>query len=219
MSPYQKKVEALDIKTIATFVPETTHVVATKRNTALGLQALINGRYIVTNSYLDAIVEAASVSGEESRTRKREKTGEEARSLLESDFEANWPNPEDYLPAYSNEPKDREVWRYRPDERRESLFEGYTFIFCERAQYDSFLGPITNAHGKLEKFELVPGQTTAEDLVKFVEKVGQGSRAVMVRFRGKKDPEWENQLSTEVQKMYVLNNPVYTNWKVFNKST
>lgn len=207
MSPYQKKVEALDIKTIATFVPETTHVVATKRNTALGLQALVNGRYIVANSYLDAIVEAASVFGEEPGAGKMEKTGEEVRSPLETDFDTNWPNPENYLPSYSNEPKDRESWRYKPNEKRKSLFEGYTFIFCEKAQYDNFLGPITNAHGKLEKFDLEPGQTTAEDLVKFVKKVGRGSRAVMVRFRGKKDLEWENQLSTEVQELYVPEKP------------
>lgn len=213
MSPYQKKVEALDIKTVATYVPETTHVVATKRNTAVGLQALINGRYIVTNSYLDAILEAASVpkgttegsGGDESG----EKHGEVLRSPLEADFDANWPDPGDYLPAYSGEPKDREPWRFRTNEKRKCLFEGYTFIFCERAQYDTFLGPITSAHGKLERFDLEPKQTTAEDLVKFVKKVGQGSRAVMVRFRGKKDPEWENKLSTEVQEMYVPNKPVH----------
>lgn len=218
MGPYQKKVEALDIKTVATYVPETTHVVATKRNTAVGLQALINGRYIVTNSYLDAILEAASVPkriiGGESGS--GEGGGEVLRSRLETDFDANWPNPEDYLPVYSGEPKDREPWRFRPNEMRKSLFEGYTFIFCERTQYDNFLGPVTNAHGKLERFDLEPKQTTAEDLVKFVKKVGQGSRAVMVRFRGKKDPEWENQLSTEVQEMYVPNKPMHR--KVFDRS-
>lgn len=212
MGPYQKKVEALDIKTIATYVPETTHVVATKRNTAVGLQALINGRYIVTNSYLDAILEAASVPkrtiGEGSGGNGfGEGGGEVLRSRLETDFDANWPNTEDYLPVYSGEPKDREPWRFRPNEKRKSLFGGYTFIFCEKAQYDNFLGPVTNAHGKLERFDLEPKRTTAEDLVKFVKKVGQGSQAVMVRFRGKKDPEWENQLSTEVQEMYVPINP------------
>lgn len=200
MSPYQKKVEALDIKTVGTFVSETTHVIATKRNTAAGLQALINGKYIVTTSYLDAIVGAASVSAGA--------TGEEARSPLETDFGGNWPNPEDYLPQYTNEPNDREPWRYRPNKERKSLFEGYTFIVCEKAQYDNFLGPITDGHGKLEKFDLEPGQTAAEDLVEFVRKREQGSQVVIVRFRGKKDLEWENQLSTEVQELYVPNNPV-----------
>lgn len=211
MGPYQRKVEALDIKTVATYVPETTHVVATKRNTAAGLQALINERYIVTNSYLDAILEAASTlkaTEEGSAGDGSREGGEVLRSRLETDFDANWPNPEDYLPVYSGEPKDREPWRFRPNEKRNSLFEGYTFIFCEKTQYDNFLGPITNAHGKLERCELKPHQTTAEDLVNFVKKVGQGSRPVMVRFRGKKDAEWENQLSTDVQEMYVPNKPV-----------
>lgn len=218
MGPYQRKVEALDIKTVPTYVPETTHVIATKRNTAAGLQALINGRYIVTNSYLDAILEATSVpqpTGEESGGNGSGEGGEVLRSRLETDFDANWPNPEDYLPVYSGEPRDREPWRFRPDEKRKSLFGGYTFIFCEKTQYDNFLGPITNAHGKLERFALEPQQTTAEDLVKFVKKVGQGSQPVMVRFRGKKDPEWENRLSTKVQEMYVPNKPR----KIFDRST
>ncbi|KAI5844556.1 hypothetical protein DFP73DRAFT_59387 [Morchella snyderi] len=192
MRPYQKKVEILDIKTIGGYAPETTHVIATKRNTAVGLQALINGKRIVTPEYLDAIVEANTPKGDDDRVKG---------SPLEVDFEGNWPNPESYLPPRTNEPKDREQWRFRPDKKRNSLFEGYTFIVCERIQYENFLGPITDAHGKLEMFDLEPKKTTAEELVQFVNKRERESQVVMVRFIGKQDPEWVNELSTEVQEM------------------
>lgn len=189
MVRFQKKVESLGVKTFATFVPATTHVVASKRNTAIGLQALVNGRHIVTESYLDAVATVAST------------TPDGKQSALEQDFDKNWPNPEEFLPPSNNEPGNRSPDFYRPNRERSGLFEGYTFVFCEALQYDNFLGPITDAHGKLELFNLQPGETTAEDLVQFVRKRGRETDVAIVRFRGKKDPEWENQLSTRVQEM------------------
>lgn len=192
MIPYQNKVEALGIKTLATFVRSTTHVVASKRNTAIGLQALINGKSIVASSYLDAVAQAASIP-QDGR-----------QSVLEQDFDANWPNPEEFLPPSNNEPGNPPSSLYRPDQARRNLFEGYTFIFCDNLQYNNFLGPVTDAHGKLERYDVRLGETTPEELVEFVRKRGHGTNVAVVRFIAKKNPEWENHLSTRVQEMWVI---------------
>ncbi|RPA97401.1 hypothetical protein L873DRAFT_1131786 [Choiromyces venosus 120613-1] len=189
MIPFQNKVEALGIKTLATFVPLTTHVVASKRNTAIGLQALINGKFIVTSSYLDAVAQVARIPPHG------------RQSALEQDFDGNWPNPEEFLPPSNNEPGNRPSSLYRPDKSRRNLFEGYTFIFCDNLQYNNFLGPITDAHGKLERYDVQLGETTPEELVEFVRKRGHGTDVAVVRFIAKKSPEWENQLSTRAQEM------------------
>lgn len=176
------------MKTLETFVPSTTHVVASKRNTAIGLQALVNGRYIVTEDYLDAVARACqSVNG--------------GKSALEADFVKNWPDPMDYLPASSNEPIRREKEYFAPNSERQGIFEGWTFVFCEKVQYENFLGLITDGGGKLEKYNLIPGETTARRLVDFIEKRDKGNTAV-IRFRGKGDTEeWCARLSTEVSQM------------------
>ena len=55
--------EQLDIKYSAEYEQTlTSHVVSKKRNTPKGLQALINGKYIVTDSFITAVVEAATTS-------------------------------------------------------------------------------------------------------------------------------------------------------------
>ncbi|KAL7273387.1 hypothetical protein RUND412_003765 [Rhizina undulata] len=186
---YREKMEAFDIKVATAWVPAATHVVVSKRNTPPGLRALINGKYIVASSYLDAVAEAA---------KKPEK---DKASPLEMDFDKNWPKPEDYLPPHKNEPVHRPPEMYRPDKRRQNLFSGYVFVFCEKVQYEHFLGPITDGHGKLKEFELDPERTMAEEVVKFVEKRGQGAKVVVVRFRGKRNQERENQLSTRIQEL------------------
>lgn len=191
----QAKAEKHDIKTVETYVYTTTHVVASKRNTALGLQGLVNGKYIVTEDFLDAVVKVAEAGDGE------------ARCPLEEDFDAHWPKPLDYIPPAGNEPNPREPELFLPDERRQNLFEGCTIIFCEKLQYETFLGPITDGHGKLERFDLDPGKTTARELVNFVEKRSSGSGiTTLVKLRPGKgnDPEWCAQLNSTVQEMYVL---------------
>ncbi|KMP06513.1 hypothetical protein CIRG_06194 [Coccidioides immitis RMSCC 2394] len=62
----QSRLEDLDIKTILPYiVDKTTHVVQKKRNTAKGLQALINGKHIVDPAYIEHLVsdEAPPTSG------------------------------------------------------------------------------------------------------------------------------------------------------------
>lgn len=188
MAQRQFKVEKFDMKTLEAFVPTTTHVVASKRNTAIGLQALVNGRYIVTEEYLNAVDKMCQPS-------------DSGRSLLEEDFEKNWPDPMDYVPAPGNEPNPREKEYFTPKKERQNTFEGWTILFCENVQYENFLGPITDGGGKLERYDLIPGETTARKLVDFIEKRDTGNLAV-VRFRGKGDTEdFCARLSTEVSEM------------------
>ncbi|KAF3342414.1 hypothetical protein VD0002_g7543 [Verticillium dahliae] len=178
--------EQLDIKfTFDYNIQHTTHVVAKKRNTSKGLQALINGRYIVTDSFVDAIVAAALPPD-----------GTEATdaSALEQDFQAYWPNPLEHLPPRGGEPVERPPDAYAPDEARKEIFEGYTFIFYDRNQYDNLLAPITNGGGKALHTEVTPEKTTVDDFVLFVkteagekglgsfEDGSEGRGVVVVRF-------------------------------------
>ena len=155
----KKDLEPLDIKYISEFDrARTTHVVAKKRNTSKGLQALINSDYIVTEAYIAAIATAASSSG----------AGEPG---LESDFGKAWPSPLDYLPPRGDEPSDRPVSTYSPDARRANIFEGYTFVFYDQKQFDTLLPPIAEGRGKALLGTVVPGHTEVDDFVRYVKGV------------------------------------------------
>ncbi|KAA8913021.1 hypothetical protein FN846DRAFT_991306 [Sphaerosporella brunnea] len=197
MAPYRAKVEKMGIKTIPTWADNiTTHVVATKRNTAMGLQALITGRHIVTSSYLDAIVEAAQLPDPPP-------DGSIPMSKLEIDFDANWPNPAEFLPPPGNEPTSKPAEAYKPDPRRKTLFEGWTFVFSDDLQYQNLLGPITAAGGKSEKFTLNYQQSRPEELVGFIEKHDRGGDVCVVRFRTKNPAlqDWERDFAEKVQEL------------------
>jgi Second BRCT domain on Nijmegen syndrome breakage protein len=152
--------EPLDIKTVEPFVwNQTSHVVASKRNTVPGLQALISGRYIVDHSYVDALVFAATPDDLE---------GDENLTPLEKDFDTAWPNPAQYLPAKGREPTDQPSEAYSPKIGRETVFESWTFVFLDPGQYESILPAITTGHGKALLYKLEEGKTSAEDLVTYM---------------------------------------------------
>jgi hypothetical protein len=134
-------------------------VLATKRNTPKGLQALINGKYIVTESYIDAIVYAATPE-----------VLDYAQSLspLEQDFDGSWPDPMEHLPPQGKEPTTRPATAYVPDERRKDVFEFYTFVFSDRNQFDTLQPPIANGHGKALFYQLDGGKTTVNEFMQFV---------------------------------------------------
>jgi DNA repair protein XRS2 len=159
----RKSLEQLDIKLLSDYdVRLTTHVVSKKRNTPKGLQALINGRYIVSDSFVDAIVNAAS---------PEPPTAGDATSSLEQDFDANWPDPMRFLPPPGEEPVPRQPEAFAPNPARAQLFDGYTFIFYEKKQFDSLLAPITNGSGKALLHEVVAGETQIDDFVRYVKGV------------------------------------------------
>lgn len=198
------QLEQLDIKTIIPYISgTTTHVVQTKRNTAKGLQALINAKYIVTNGFIDALIEA---------TTPNNLMEEESTSLLEEDFNKYWPDATRYLPAKSKEPNERPAEYFAPNPARNNIFEGYSFVFCEHVQYEALLAPITNAGGKAYIFEIELGRTKATEIVRFVkEHAGEkglgefeddsvGKGVVVVRFRGGGDEyqQWALDVGNQV---------------------
>ncbi|KAI9785217.1 MAG: hypothetical protein M1835_003383 [Candelina submexicana] len=199
----RERLEPLDIKVIIPYTIEhTTHVVASKRNTAKGLQALINGKYIVTDSFINALVYAGTPQSTEDGERS---------SLLEVDFDAHWPDPMKYLPAPGKEPSERPAAFFAPNTARSSVFEGYSFVFCDQKQIDTLRAPITNGGGKALHYELDFGKTTSADLVRYVKHVAgekdlgefedgsEGKGVVVVRFRARKEFEsWAIELGNEV---------------------
>ncbi|KAK3346186.1 hypothetical protein B0T25DRAFT_271086 [Lasiosphaeria hispida] len=197
----RESLEQLDIKYSAEYEKLTSHVVAKKRNTSKGLQALINGRLIVTDSFIDAVVAVATVPA-----------GAElgATSLLEQDFEGNWPNALDHLPPRGEEPTSRLPEAYAPDERRQEVFDGYTFVFYDKKQYDNLFSAITNGKGKAVLKEVTPGVTDIDDFIRYVKGVAgekgvgsfedgsEGKGVVVVRYMPAKgsDFNWYAQFLT-----------------------
>lgn len=204
LGPVRARLEDLDIKTIIPYVTgKTTHVVQNKRNTAKGLQALINAKYIVQDSYIDALVYAATPSDLENI---------ESLSPLEEDFDAAWPDPALHLPPPGKEPVQRPAAAFAPNPDRIRVFEGYTFVFCDVGQFENLQPPITNGHGKALLYQVENGKTTAEEIVQFMRNAagqkGLGSErdgpggVVLVRFRAKGGyEEWSIELGNQVALM------------------
>jgi hypothetical protein len=201
LGPVRARLEDLDIKTVIPYIPEkTTHVVQNKRNTAKGLQALVNGKFIVQESYIDALVYAATPQDLENL---------ESLSPLEEDFDATWPDPAKHLPPPGKEPVHRPAVAFAPNPNRSHLFEDYTFVFCDSSQFENLKAPISNGHGKALFYQVDEGKTTAEQIVQFMGNcVGRktfhnggedGPKVVLVRFRAKGDAEtWSIELGNQV---------------------
>ncbi|KAJ5605281.1 hypothetical protein N7510_010435 [Penicillium lagena] len=200
----RSRLEDLDIKTVIPYVVEqTTHVVQSKRNTAKGLQALINGKYIVQDSYIDALVYATTPGDLENL---------ESLSPLEADFDAAWPDATEYLPPAGKEPINRPAAAFAPDPSRISIFEGYTFVFGDSTQFDNLQAPINNGQGKALFYQVEDGVSTAADIVQFM-KTAAGHKGVgcdrdgpggvvLVRFRSKGQYEsWSIEVGNEVALM------------------
>ena len=190
----RESLEQLDIKYSSEYEQTTTHVVSKKRNTSKGLQALINGKYIVTDSFINAIVEAATPPVD---------IGEGAKSPLEEDFFGKWPNALDHLPPRGEEPSNRPPGSYAPDQRRQEVFDGYTFVFYEKKQYDNLFPAITHGKGKAVLKDVQPGVTDIDEFIRFVKQVAgekglgsfedgsEGRGVVVVRYMPAKGGEYE----------------------------
>ncbi|GAM39993.1 hypothetical protein TCE0_034r11993 [Talaromyces pinophilus] len=199
LGPVRNRLEELDIKTIIPYVEKTTHVVQNKRNTAKGLQALINAKYIVSDLYLDALVYAATPGDLETT---------ESLSPLEVDFDAHWPDANQHLPPAGKEPVQRPAEAFAPNPDRVRVFEGYTFVFCDASQFENLSQPINNGHGKSLLFKVQNGETTAEELFQFMRSAGGekgidnqrdgGGGVVLVRFRAKGFEDWSIELGNQV---------------------
>lgn len=181
----------------------TTHVVSKKRNTAKGLQALINGRYIVTESFLDAVAHAAQPvdNGNGSET-----------CSMEQDFDGPWPDAMQHLPPRGGEPFEHPDDIYAPENGRADVFEGYTFIFYDSTQYNNLLAPITSGGGKALVENVTAGETQVDDFVRYVKSVAgekglgsfedgsEGRGVVLVRYLPAKGDQvaWYTEFLTAV---------------------
>ncbi|KAL4770149.1 hypothetical protein BDW60DRAFT_209334 [Aspergillus nidulans var. acristatus] len=204
LARFRDRLEGLDIKTIEEYlVNVTTHVVQTKRNTAKGLQALVNGIYMVDYSFIDALDYASTPSDLENM---------ESLSPLEADFDAAWPNAKEFLPPPGKEVFDGSDEAFAPNPSRANVFEGYTFVFCDKSQHQLLTDPITNGHGKALYLDVKEGVTTPEEVVQFMKNAagerGIGSErnndggVVLVRFKSKTgNQDWPVQLCNEVALM------------------
>ncbi|XP_044719714.1 second BRCT domain on nijmegen syndrome breakage protein [Hirsutella rhossiliensis] len=186
LTSLQERFENLDIKLSTDYhIGHTTHVVSKKRNTAKGLQALINGKFVVTETFLDAIAQAAGPPGAAD--------GAEP-SPLEDHFSLSWPDPMKHLPPRGGEPVQHPDEIYAPDLNRKDVFDGYTFIFYDKTQYNNLLAPITNGYGKAMLHTITPGEELVEDFVRYVKEVAgekglgrfedgsEGKGVVLVRY-------------------------------------
>lgn len=162
LSKLREDLEQLDIKFLAEFDQSTTHVVSRKRNVPKALQALVNGRYLVTPEFYSSIIAAATPEDDGDGV---------VPSALESDFDANWPDALQFVPAPGEEAVPRPVEAFAPNLNRVEVFYGYTFIFYNKKQYDNLLGPITNGGGKALLNEVVEGQTDIDDFIRYVKEV------------------------------------------------
>lgn len=200
----RSRFEQLDIKLLVDYnIDFTTHVVAKKRNTAKGLQALINSKFIVTESFLDAVTQAADAvdDGNGSQT-----------CALEQNFDESWPDPMKHLPPRGGEPFEHPDTIYTPDTGRLDVFDGYTFIFYDSTQYNNLLAPITNGGGKALLETVKPGETLSDDFVRYVKGVAgekglgsfddgsEGKGAVVVRYLPTKGDhvQWYTEFITAV---------------------
>lgn len=196
--------EQLDIKLLDNYsVAHTTHTVAKKRNTAKGLQALIHGKFMVSEIFLDEIVVQAKAG---------EGDAGSAPSNLESDFVKFWPDSMRYLPAPGGEPVQRPDSLYAPNLERRNVFEGYTFVFYDKTQYSNLLPPITDGGGKALFQSVTPGITQMEDFIRYVKSVAgekglgsfedgsEGKGVVVVRYCPSKGDQipWYVEFATTV---------------------
>ncbi|GKZ24697.1 hypothetical protein AbraIFM66951_003508 [Aspergillus brasiliensis] len=201
LAQVRSRVEDLDIKTIVPYVvDQTTHVVQKKRNTAKGLQALVNGKYIVQDSYIDALVYAATPSDLENL---------ESLSPLEADFDTAWPDAMAHLPPPGKETVRRPKEAFAPNPDRINVFDDYTFVFMEAAQFGNLQDVITNGHGKALLYQVEEGVTTAAEIVQYMRNAagnkGLGSQrdgpggVVLVRYVAPgRHENWWAELGNEV---------------------
>ena len=190
----RKRLEDTDIICSLDYLKDqTTHVVAGKRNTAKGLQALVNGKFMVYSTYVDALVYCTTPENLDEP---------ESFCPLELEFDQQWPDALQYLPPRSKEPNERPIEDFAPNPRRSEIFEGYTFVFCDQVQFDALHAPITDGGGNALHYAVEPGITEAPDLVRYVKSVAgekgvgefedgsEGKGVVIVKLIPDKDPDW-----------------------------
>lgn len=165
LAKQRQKLEQADIKIIEDYVAnQTTHVCAVKRNNPHVLQALLQGKWIVTHDYPDALAAAVERGGTDA-------AGDVIVSPLEVDFDGAWPKEEPYLLGPGPEPVPRDTEYIKPRADRADLFSGYTFVFLSQAQHDNLMPVIMTGGGKPLLWDVQPGDTRSEEVIEYVKEI------------------------------------------------
>ncbi|KAF2102425.1 hypothetical protein NA57DRAFT_52004 [Rhizodiscina lignyota] len=178
----RERVERFDIKISLDYdTTQTTHVIAAKRNLPRCLQALVAAKHLVTEGFVDALAQAASTSA------------------LEEDFENNFPDTAKFVPPAGKEPNPRPDSFIAPNPGRMDVFSGYTFIFCDQAQFETLRDIVNGGSGKAQLYEFQEAQTTVNDFVTYAK--GLGGKLVVVRApRGKDgDDAWKVNIGRDIE--------------------
>ncbi|SMR50555.1 unnamed protein product [Zymoseptoria tritici ST99CH_1E4] len=164
----REKLEAAGVKLSTQYISNTTtHVVAQKRNTALGLQGLVQGRWLVEPSFVDALASACTRTG-------KDDNGESLS--LEDDFKTNWPDETEHTIRVGNEPVPRPDDWLKPNPARLNVFENFTFLFLSPKQHELLLPAISSGGGKAVAFHFQHDTTTKDEVIDFVKELaGQKS--------------------------------------------
>ncbi|KAF9641789.1 hypothetical protein BFW01_g3911 [Lasiodiplodia theobromae] len=199
----RERLAPFDIAVVPEYVAGvTTHVVAPKRNTPRVLQALVQGKYVVSEGFVDAL---EKVARKEEAVMDADGNEEVPRAPLEEDFDGNWPREADFVPPTAKEPVPRPAEMVLPDPERETVFEGYTFIFSDQNQFDQ-LGPVVEqGTGKALLRKVETGSDETDGFIRFVKNAAgekemdefvdgsRGKGVVVVRLaelRGNDDEWW-----------------------------
>ena len=165
LETYRRQLEQADVKLIAEYVSsQTTHVIGKRRNTPLNLQALLQGRWLLAHSYVDALARATASPG-------RDTGGNDRPCPLEEDFQANWPREEEHILPAAAEPNPKPNEFLKPNPQRAELFANFTFIFMSQAQYDDLMPVVTSGSGKALLWDVEVDTSEARDLVSYVKEV------------------------------------------------
>ncbi|KAJ4989791.1 FHA domain-containing protein [Stagonosporopsis vannaccii] len=158
------KLHALDLKTTTDFIfGKTTHVVSSKRNLPRVLSGLVAGKHIVTEDFLEAVIERA--------TSTTDSDFGYVPSPLEESFDEQWPKEDEYIPPTATEPVPRPQELLRPDVSRSEVFSNLTFVFLDEKQHGSLQDPVAGGGGKVLLYNLKQGETTVEEYVDYVRSV------------------------------------------------
>ncbi|OQN96133.1 hypothetical protein B0A48_18048 [Cryoendolithus antarcticus] len=165
LEEYRAALEDCDVKLVTECVAnQTSHVVATKRNFTQGLQALLQGKWVIGYAFLEKL-------GEVSQRRGKDANGEDVVSLLEEDYEQYWPKVEQFITPPGSEPVPRPETMMKPDPKRVDMLAHFTFVFLSQAQYDNLMPVVTTGGGKAMLWEVDTGVSEVEELLQYVVKL------------------------------------------------
>ena len=164
LAEQRQLLEGTDVKLITEYASsETTHVVAKKRNTGIGLQALIQQKRLVGYEWVESLAKVVKMD-------LRDANGE-PQCLLQQDFDAHWPSEDHSVPPIGTEPVPRPPEYLKPNPARADVFEDFVFIFLAATRYNDLLPVITSGGGKALLWEVEIGVSHGDELVSYVKEV------------------------------------------------